>query len=880
MNVTGLETTCDFRWEYKWTLFSGSGDGRATVDDASSVYVALDFVSEDYSQYPPTQVNVADCQSQVLIEKMEFDGDGLGIIASLISLFEDALRGVVESELSGAVCGDLLSTVEEALKELLVTLSANIDGYLKSEDTSQDDPLNLESSFDVPTDEKGNPRWINFQELSILSQIKELIGDDVNFFIRDNFLNEQGLLIIDPSIISSMSDTLFDTSDVLTETKMTIKSVSIKGLDTFSEVDLLNAIGKYTLQNGMKLDKLSVVVEVEAVISASSQSDAVITAPDAEPITETFTVEFAFEGLKIAISFLIGINTDSLRDLELGSILYIENILSCITGTIDESAITQLAITATDMVPPTLSVSVDEGIDSLISAGAVAFYHLYEAVLIQAMPNFFQTLLRDMINESIDGFDSGTCPELDSSLDGIVDYRDLLLQEEEAVALLGRGGSPYGDLFRTGHSFLQDFLSSTDENGMSSMNSIIASLTEAQSDVEGEIYFPGELFGQDVNVALNGLNAAISLSISDFRISNIDSLGAPLNLLEPLFGESIVLNNTAMIGVGPAALRASFTLVVRGKGDELSVDNEIELGLSLHSLNVLLELLAQMEEHSFLTFPLGDITNRQCWLATIVTPALDQFGVRTGDPTLGIQNLVMTAEKARLDMTCITCSSPLLQEMDAYFESEEGMADTSSTINVLLEFGSNMLMGDFVQNYLDKMLNKAARQCPHSDEYNPNFSESQYEDLTMPEAEEAALGFLIAIIVVVVCIIQVSALVFLATKFITRRRHNRWMKQLNDAQIAQLVKEELYESERQHDINSRLKALVVSADVPLVLKISIPIIICGNIALFLSGHLSLGEFGFIDVFSCGTVRRYSRASLVYYRGNCQHHWFFRRAIIQ
>ena len=77
-------------------------------------------------------------------------------------------------------------------------------------------------------------------------------------------------------------------------------------------------------------------------------------------------------------------------------------------------------------------------------------------------------------------------------------------------------------------------------------------------------------------------------------------------------------------------------------------------------------------------------------------------------------------------------------------------------------------------------------------------------------------------------------------RFITRRRHNLWLKQLNETQIQILAKEEQYETERQKDLNKRMKSLVCSQEVPLLFKIGIPITIFGNIALFLSGHLSLG----------------------------------------
>jgi hypothetical protein len=101
--------------------------------------------------------------------------------------------------------------------------------------------------------------------------------------------------------------------------------------------------------------------------------------------------------------------------------------------------------------------------------------------------------------------------------------------------------------------------------------------------------------------------------------------------------------------------------------------------------------------------------------------------------------------------------------------------------------------------------------------------------LDPPETDEGAIGFLIAIIVVVLCVIVVSFLVATIARIITRRRHNRWLEQLNDSQILILAKEEQYEAERQKDLNRRMKSLISSPEVPLYFKIGIPITIFGNI---------------------------------------------------
>ena len=93
---------------------------------------------------------------------------------------------------------------------------------------------------------------------------------------------------------------------------------------------------------------------------------------------------------------------------------------------------------------------------------------------------------------------------------------------------------------------------------------------------------------------------------------------------------------------------------------------------------------------------------------------------------------------------------------------------------------------------------------------------------------------------VVLCVIVISLLIMAVARFITRRRHNRWLKELTRNQIQMLAEEEQYETKRQKDLNLRMKSLMLSKEVPIIFKIGIPLTILGNIALFMSGHLSLG----------------------------------------
>ena len=645
VDVTGVEIACTFQWEATVNLFglsstSSSGDGKALSDPTSSISIEIDFASQDFSTQPPQNVSIS-CDTNLQIDNLEVEDDGSGIIGGIINILEDVFRDTIEEELGELVCEEIQGLGEEgeALDDLMTMLSEGIDSYLEKVEV---DPLSAEKNAQVPTDEDGNLLWVNFLELQMFTQellnleLNELVepilgsssssstsGEEelgINDFFRTNILNEDGLLVIDPSTIVAEDDsTIFELYDLLT---MSIQSISIEGLDSFQEMNILNPIGNYTLQNSLTLEYLTLVLEMEvAMHHASSESDAVVALTgetDSPPIQESFTIEFTVKDVHVDFSLFLGINTQTLGAVLLGSVIYTANILPCILGAVDDAEVTALSVTVSDIVPPTVSGFLDDGsgsvFDHIISSGVEALFSMYKGVLIRAIPNFFETTLRDLLNDYVDDAlnDDEPCPKPDDSLDGLVDYRDLLLSEEEAVALLGRGGSPYGDLFRQLYGFLNGILSN--EDALAWLSAFIVQSTGLQSDEEGELYIDGDdgsdLISKTLDISVGGLNAVIELGVSDIRVSNLDSLSA-LNLLQPMYGESSVLNNTASMD----QLILSTTILIKGKGDKIEVHNEVFLSLSLKELELMLEVLAQMMEPSFLYFPLQDVLNLNCWVS-------------------------------------------------------------------------------------------------------------------------------------------------------------------------------------------------------------------------------------------------------------------------
>ena len=107
IDAIGLTVTCNFRWNYEWSvlsIFNGSGSGKAVLDRSSGAMINLDIAS---GRPPPRDVSVHDCHADVQIDDLILDGDGLGAIASVMNLFKKLLMGVIEEEVNDAVCSEI-----------------------------------------------------------------------------------------------------------------------------------------------------------------------------------------------------------------------------------------------------------------------------------------------------------------------------------------------------------------------------------------------------------------------------------------------------------------------------------------------------------------------------------------------------------------------------------------------------------------------------------------------------------------------------------------------------------------------------------------------------------------------------------------------------
>ena len=273
----------------------------------------------------------------------------------------------------------------------------------------------------------------------------------------------------------------------------------------------------------------------------------------------------------------------------------------------------------------------------------------------------------------------------------------------------------------------------------------------------------------------------------------------------------------------------------------MQISNDLDISLDLSTANVIVEAVMKVAESRFFEFPLRDILDFNCWLAMIPAPALDSRGVRVADSeaTAALAELAASVSQLKLNVSCVDCSSPRMSELTELLSSAEAQEDATDVVNMVLDYVTELMGGNFLQVQIDRALNEAARKCPHSPMYEANVAAVEYDPFEAPDNDDS-ITYLILLGGVAISLLVCLCMLVLLIRGIVRRRHKKWLGRLPPHQVRCLGDQQRKEQRLESELNAATRSMFKSPDVPCLVRWSMPLIILGNIAFFLSGHLSLG----------------------------------------
>ena len=743
VDINQLDITCEMEYDYTYGILRGDGWVRLTTDN-NSASTRLEFTSADFSRFPPNGgANIRPCSADIEIENMDFEGD---FVSEIIEIFQGLVRSVVEREIGEVVCDELGSLGTTLVEKMIDTAAEQLAPYQGALDEEYTDPLYAENNLQLPSTlnavdlqntESPVGKLFNQALESLDLFLGTLISDDsngrdlaANIFLREYFLDNDRAFTLSADQLPLDSETIFEGHDKLFETKVTLHGAKIYGLDTLTQFNPFVDIGRRTLQNQLTWGSLDVVFDVTVEIKPSTLDDAILQDPTSPGITERISIDFGVDNVEVLASLLLVVDEDALGNLMLGPLMHTEHLVPCLLSTIHTTQLSGIEVDPQLVNEPTLNGFISVGVDRIITDSVEAAFAMYTGALRQSLPNIFQVEVRKFINTYVvDAFlgDSArtSCPTMEP-LDGIMDYRELFDR------------TTYGDIPSMLKTLLDEELLQPDgdaSKGPRINDALIAPFTKRQSGVEGELNFPGSVFGfQAESVDEFGISS-IELQASSPSIKNLDTLGLPIDILKPNATNGYILENRATIGTDSEPLQFSLNGVFALNGDPaLAMHNEMELSVQLANTEMIASIMAKLDANLFSTFPLRDISNADCWLATFASTLIDEQGILNteGESGLSLERLVGSAPSTRFGVQCVNCSSTGLEVLPELIDVLEIEGVSNVLERRLVTLGIDILKSDYAQAYLNRLQADAALRCPNSPHFVDATAVSDYPLPALP----------------------------------------------------------------------------------------------------------------------------------------------------
>lgn len=751
--VTKLGLNCELDFEWSYIFLVGNGHASVRVTDSSAAGT-MEFTSEDFSQFPPDTAKFTDCSTDINIQGIDFSGN---IASEIFNLFEQLIVNVLNDLLNDYICGELYESGADLLDEGLGLVDEYIGPYLEPVDpwrynvTYPEDTMNVPENVSVIgwNDDSGFGEFMTAAMDEMESLLSSLQEDEyapnvtlafpngteypdgydlgINVMLRSYLLEDDRSFTVDGSYLSDFntSAVLIGWHDEFLNCNISLVSLKVYGLDTFTVMEPFQRIQNHTIQNALSWDYLSFDVTVKVEFLASSMEGSIIRDTErTEPYEEEIRMTVGVEDINTVLSVMVALDTERMRDLQLGSLVDLVSMIPCVLSSLHDVALAGMNITLGDIQLPTIEGLVSPGLDRLLQDAADLGFFLYKATVLDAIPSLFESTIRDLATQALD--DTGCTPVILDEEDSFVDLRELLLDVEDAREAGATGSAPYGDLTATIYGIAQEMWQEVEEDGSLGLNSLVIDpLTEGISGVEGRFSMDGILYNFTTNEEnqkeFKELVNKFEFNIYDLVVENLNTIVHPMAVLQPINHPYITQSTINMGPMEGAPLNASISMRMSLDIEDspLAMDNVVTMGFSMSSAEVFLEALTMLSANDFLNYRLGDGFDTNCWFALMTPPKLDHEGYRVEggmDRGVELRRLLAKVSDLQLHMECIQCSPGLasLPEIVDIFERTKVTPILSYRMPLLLE---EVAISDCMQVHIDRWLVDAPYYCPHRPEY-------------------------------------------------------------------------------------------------------------------------------------------------------------------
>lgn len=629
--------------------------------------------------------------------------------------------------------------------------------------------------------------------------------------------------------------------------KIKMLGAVVSGLDTFTRFQIANITGPTTMQHELGWKRLQIDIKLE--IDVSGNPDLIFIRDLQEEASDgkfAFGLTLELEDVLVIADTMIALDYDLMKELELGQFLRFAGIFPCIQATILHLELTDLVFEIGRVTKMQVSGFTSPDTQTAAENLEETLLEKYGATIGSMAPNLVRAGARPLLNTFIQSYlreSDFECEKFpfDPASGGFIDFRDLFLAPEDSIELGGTGGAQYGDIISTIFGY----------SNIAIRFFVLPNLSN--------LAIEGSVFDQGIRFDVRQFKSVFVLKVSDLELENINSVGT-LAYTEPVDGEAHVIDNEIKIGIGrkPLGFKARVFIAFKGLGEQLSevdISNDFEISMDINSLHLILQAFLRVREEDFVRFPLRNVLDLNCWMATIPPPELDAQGFRLpgAESNVDIRDMSVNIKELGMGINCLNCTSQGLKDWNDLLQVPGASEELTDIVNIVINDLVQSLTRGFLQDQIDALLVSAPRQCEHTrDSVDPNAPAFQFNPSPVVASDDTVyLTYLLAIVIP----LAFAVILILGVRTIVNKRHKKWMQGLPSERVFLIQQKQERGEHMEAELNEMTSSMYESQEVPFVARYLVPAIVVINIGFFLSGHLNLGGRAMVDITIAGETFR-------------------------
>ena len=885
VEIQNLAIKCSAKYRYDWGWVGGNG-----VVSAGGTRQSIDTILQLSAD---GQAKIQSCSSNIDLTHLSFSG---GIVASIADTFKGLFRGSLENILKTTICDELSPLGSTLITDLATSVKTETDPYV---------PTNLGGSYvqgNVNAMQRENALQPKYQESLVSWEnllVKSTSTDPIALLVPDvfkaidaylgkvrtsgtsssssakkkdlginhvvrSFLLEtagehEGLFLLDfINATNPEGVILYSGIDPLTSTTLSIEYVTVKGLDTWITFQPLKILGHQTIGHLLEMKgKLEIAASLRLQIGPSTAPDSLIQQHQGVTVSEKPSLSIAIEDLKFDAATYLAVSSEEILSLKLGAM--VQTPIECFSSTIDELVATRFLATVSDVFEPLLSGFLSVGIDRLFSQALHTVYLKYEQRMTAALPGFLTTTGSNMLNTLVSEFLQSnnqrytrTCP------DPVIQYNDKVYVNFQTNEFWNTFRSiALKPLLGDDGKYLNDLIVNATDSG--SIHNILGdNMTKTSIDTGANML--GLLSVSAGNIGVHHLNTVHSIELLTSHSKHRDTSFAGINDWNTVVNnETSPFELTSSLAVGTQArpIGASIDVYLGVAGGDSnknrSFENDFTLSLSVSELELFLQIFAMLDLGHLENLQLRHITKLDCWISTVGRVAFQRVRVH-------VKGLLFPSIK------CRHCTSPGFLGLQTTLSTPEAKRDLTNIVNRVLNFTSNIIESDEVQQTVDDYIAQSDARCTlASNGYAPDGSQRDTTDLIITEngtvVDSSAVAVSSNAAVIDYTLFAMSGVLIGAIMMCFRfaKKERTWQNKLLQLEKELDGNKKAKKSHHGNKDKNKNKSTKVSATkdqqsplifatrslfqsphVPFIVRYGIPIVLIVNWVLFLSGHLSLG----------------------------------------